>query len=61
MPLALGCCERRGHVIDIREPTPPQIDRLRAIGSRPAGLFHPDQPAPKGLVDDILQGLLERA
>lgn len=59
MALALGRRQRRGHVIDVRDSTPPEIDRLRAIGSRPTGFVHPDQPASKCLVDDIPQGFLE--
>ena len=60
MPLALSCCERRGDVVDIREPASPQVDRLRAIRNRPPAFLHPNQPASEGLVHDLLQWPLER-
>ena len=60
MSLALGCCERRGDVIDVREPASPQIDGLRAIGNRLPRFLHADEPASESLVHDVLQGLLER-
>ena len=60
MPLALSCCERRGDVVDIREPARPQIHRLRAIRIHPPAFLHRNQAASEGLVHDVLQRPLER-
>jgi hypothetical protein len=59
VPLALGSRKRGGDVIHIRQATSPQIDRLRAVRGRRAGLMHSDESPPQGFVHQFLERLVE--